>query len=215
MTAVPTAPDQFGSRTAPAQPAPPTTAPHHDVPPMAEQVSLIVEHKVKPGHERQYEEWLHNIINVAGTFEGHLGAHVAKPAPGGDNTYTSAVRFADREDALRWMSSDTRKHLMHDVIRHIAAPERLTIKSGIDYWFTPATKGITPPRWKQWMTTVSVIWPLSIIVPHVLGYLYREVPILGHTPIPQLIGAMCTVGLLVYVIMPRYSRLLAKWLSKN
>ncbi len=206
--------------TGPASPATPPMAgepppvSHHDAPPVAEQVSFIIEHKVRPGHQAEYEAWLHNIITEAGKYHGHLGAHVAKPPPGGD-TYVISVRFAEREDALHWMNSDTRKHLMEQVRSHIAGPEHLKILSGIDYWFTPATGGVSPPRWKQWLTTVSAIWPIAIILPHILKYLFQAVPVLGRVPFAQLISTMCTVGLLVYVIMPRYSRLIAKWLAKK
>ena len=176
-------------------------------------MSFIIEHEVKPGHEAQYETWLHNLIGEAGKYHGHMGTHVQRPGPGGD-TYVISVRFAEREDAVRWMNSGTRATLMQDVMQHIAAPEKLQIRSGIDYWFTGATGGIAPKRWKQWLTTVSVIWPLSMVLPRLLGYLFRAVPPLGQMPWAQLVTAMCMVGLLVYVIMPHYSKLLSKWLSK-
>ncbi|MCD7895894.1 MAG: antibiotic biosynthesis monooxygenase [Planctomycetaceae bacterium] len=192
----------------------PAPADRHDAPPVAEQVSFIIEHKVRPGHQAEYEKWLHTIITEAGKYHGHLGAHVAKPPPGGD-TYVISVRFAEREDALHWMNSDTRKHLMAQARPHIAGPEHLKILSGIDYWFTPATGGVSPPRWKQWLTTVSAIWPIAILLPHILKHLFQAVPALGRVPFAQLISTMITVGLLVYVIMPRYSRLIARWLSKK
>lgn len=179
-----------------------------------EQVSFIIQHRVKPGHHEAYEEWLHRIIQEAGKFPGHMGAHIARPAAGGD-LYEISVRFATREDAERWMNSDVRKQLVEELFQHITEPEHLDIKSGVDYWFTTATGGKSPPVWKQWLTTVSVIWPLSLVLPWVLNtILFRPFPLLAHWGVAQLISAMAMVGLLTYVIMPRYTKAIRGWLTK-
>lgn len=181
---------------------------------LEEQVSFIIQHKVKPGYHPQYETWLQKTIAEAAKFKGHMGAQVARPVEGHD-TYEIAVRFANREDAERWINSDTRKELIREVEPYITEPEKLNIKSGIDYWFTSVTEGNRPPaRWKQWMTTVSVIWPLTVLVPWALRPLFREVPFLGTNGVQQLIVAAIVVGLVVYVVMPPYTRAISKWLSR-
>jgi antibiotic biosynthesis monooxygenase (ABM) superfamily enzyme len=179
-----------------------------------EQVSFIIQHLVNPDHHEAYEEWLHRIIGEAGKFPGHMGAHVARPAKGGD-LYEISVRFATRGDAERWANSTVRHWLIAELNEHIAETERLDINSGVDYWFTAATGGKSPRVWKQWLTTVSVIWPLSLVVPwlvHTLVFTY--IPFLGHWGVPQLITAMATVGLLAYVIMPPYTRAIRGWLTR-
>lgn len=182
--------------------------------PLSEQVSFVINHHVKPGHHEEYERWLHVVTAEAAKYRGHMGTHIARPAPGGD-IYEIAVRFANRPDADAWINSQTRKDLVKRIESMIVEPEKLKVKSGIDYWFTSVTEGAEPPpRWKQWLTTVSVIWPLSMVLPLILGRLFRAVPILGTFGVAQLISALCMVGLLVYVIMPRYTRLLEKWLTK-
>lgn len=164
---------------------------------LSEQVSFIVQHKVIPGHEADYEAWLHRITLEAAKFRGHMGTQIARPS------------------ADNWIHSQTRKNLVDEVSRDIAEPEKLKVKSGIDYWFTAVTEGHKSPKvWKQWLTTVSVIWPLSMVLPLVLEHLFAAVPVLGTFGVRHFVSAMCMVGLLVWVIMPRYSRLLSKWLSK-
>lgn len=181
---------------------------------LQDQVSFVIQHKVKPDHHGEYEEWLKKTIAEAAKFQGHMGTQVARPASGHD-TYEIAVRFATREDAERWVESETRKELIREVEPHIAEPERLNIKSGIDYWFTSVTEGNVPPkRWKQWLTSVSVIWPLTIVIPWLLRPLFRAVPVLGTYGVSQLVVAMCVVAMVVYVVMPPYTRAIAKWLSR-
>lgn len=180
----------------------------------SDQVSFIIRHHVKAGRHEEYEAWLRTIIAEAAKYHGHQGAHVARPGPGGD-FYEIAVRFANRTDAEAWVNSQTRKELIRQVEPLISEPETLKIKSGIDYWFTTVTEGGAPPkRWKQWLTTVSVIWPMSIVLPIALNYLFDLVPPLGAWGVRHLVQAMCMVGLLVYVVMPPYTRLLSKWLTR-
>lgn len=179
-----------------------------------EQVSFVIKHKVKPEAHDQYEDWLRRTIAAAATFHGHMGAQVARPAPG-HHEYEIAVRFATRNDAEQWIDSDVRKELVKELNSLIEEPERLDIRSGIDYWFTSVTEGNKPPkRWKQWLTSVSVIWPLTLLVPWALRPLFHAVPFLGRYGVSQLVVAMCVVAMVVYVVMPPYARLLAKWLSR-
>ncbi|MCC8181025.1 MAG: antibiotic biosynthesis monooxygenase [Planctomycetes bacterium] len=185
-----------------------------DAPVLTDQVSFIVRHDVKPGRHEQYEEWLKKTIAEASKFHGHMGAQVVRPTADG-SIYEIAVRFATRSDAEAWIHSEKRKQLVAELSPHIQSPETLNIKSGIDYWFTSVTEGHKPPRrWKQWMTSVSVIWPLTIIVPWVLGPVFRAVPFLEHWGVRQLVVAMAVVAMVVYVVMPPYTRAIAKWLSR-
>lgn len=181
---------------------------------VSEQVFFIIGHDVKPDQHDAYESWLKRIVPEAAKFPGHLGANVSRP-PKGSHHYEIAVRFARDEDALRWVDSNTRRRLIAEVGEYLTNPEKVAIKSGIDYWFTPATGASRAPwRWKQWLTTVSVIWPLSIVVGTILEPLFRAVPFLGVWGIRQLISAMIVVGMVVYVVMPPYTRAIAKWLSR-
>ncbi len=181
---------------------------------LKEQVSFVITHHVHPENHPKYEEWLHKTILEAAKYPGHLGTHVAKPTDDGEQ-YEISVRFATRADAERWINSDRRHELVKEIETIISEPERLDIRSGIDYWFTTVTEGHKPPkRWKQWLTSVSVIWPLTMIIPLILRPLFRAIPILGHFGVVQLIVAMCVVFMVVYVVMPPYTRAIAKWLSR-
>lgn len=214
LPAIPARGDTVGPTPKSKRDGPPATGTTGITRRLNEQVSFVIQHKVKPDHHDEYEVWLRKTIAEAAKFKGHMGAQIARPAKGGDN-YEISVRFATRADADRWIESETRKALIREVEPHIQEPETLKISSGIDYWFTSVTEGgVPPPRWKQWLTTVSVIWPLSILMPMALEYLFRAVPVLGTFGIRHLISAMIMVGLLVYVIMPPYTRAIAKWLSK-
>ncbi len=180
----------------------------------SDQVSFIIKHRAKADHHDDYEAWLRKAIEAVSRFKGHLGSHIVRP-PAGGHQYEIAARFASREDAENWIHSDTRQTLIEELKQHLEEPEKLDIASGVDYWFTSVTEGNRPPRrWKQWLATVSVIWPLSMALPWLLGHVIEVVPFLGTFGLRQLIQSMCMVGLLMYVFMPPYARRIAKWLSK-
>ena len=180
----------------------------------SEQVSFVIHHTIKPGRHDAYEAWLKRIIPEAAQFPGHMGTHVARPS-GNSHLYEIVVRFASHEDALHWVGSETRSNLMLELTDCLASPENVDIQSGIDYWFTPVTNAHRPPRrWKQWLITVSVIWPLSMAVPLLVGPVFQTVPLLDVFPIKTLVNAMFIVALVIYVVMPPYTRAIAKWLSR-
>lgn len=179
------------------------------------QVSFIIKHLVKPDKHPEYEEWLRKTIAIAAKHPGHMGAHVARPGDG-DHLYQISVRFASREDAEDWERSDDRHKLIEEVADLIQEPETLDIRSGIDYWFTAATENhVSPPRWKQWLLTLSAVWPLSMILSVVLGRVFAAVPALGRFGVAQLVTGVVLVFLLTYVVMPPYTRAVRKWLSRG
>jgi uncharacterized protein len=66
-----------------------------------------------------------------------------------------------------------------------------------------------PTAWKQWLVTWSAILPLSIVVPWVVA------PVIAHLEFAHdSFMNKAIVFLMVYVVMPRYTRLVAHWVFK-
>lgn len=176
--------------------------------------TIFIRHTVRPQLKNRYETWLRQIIEAAAQFPGHQGVHVMRPNEGND-TFEISVRFSNNDAAEHWLKSDIRRELVSDITSALAADEHVEIKSGIDFWFTPpASTAKQPTRWKQWLITTSVIWPLTMVVP--LGYqpLFDAVPELGTWGIRHGFIAATIVALVVYLIMPRIVRLVAPWLFR-
>jgi hypothetical protein len=181
-----------------------------------EQVFFVIRHRLKKGKDKlnQYESWLKKIVPKAASFPGHLGVQIVRP-PDGHNEYLIVVRFASIQDLELWQQSQERKQLINEIANILDSEEAIDIKTGIDYWFTPPTIGKHPSRWKQWFVTTSVIWPLTMYVPPAMEPLFIKYPELGEFGIRQGVLALVIVGLVVYIIMPMYVRLIAKWFFKH
>lgn len=176
--------------------------------------SIIIRHTVRPEFRERYETWLKQIIAAAAEFAGHEGVHILRP-PEGYDTFEIAVRFSSHDAAEAWLSSNIRKELLSSIVPALASDEQLKIKSGIDFWFTPpASKAKQPTRWKQWLITTAVIWPLTIIVPVLYQPLFNIIPAISVWGVRHGIVAATIVALVVYLIMPRVVRLVAGWLFR-
>ncbi|QDX80231.1 hypothetical protein B9N43_02510 [Denitratisoma sp. DHT3] len=178
-----------------------------------EQVFFVVRHRVRAGAREAYERWLRHIMQVAAKFPGHLGVQIVRP-PAGRQEYVMAVRFQSQEDAARWHRSADREALIAQLENLLDSDEQIDIVSGIDYWFTPPS-GIIPPRWKQLLATTAVIWPLTVLISVLLAPLQEALP----RPLPgwllQGLNILTVVALATYLVMPRWTRLLAKWLYRR
>ncbi|UYG09033.1 antibiotic biosynthesis monooxygenase [Halomonas sp. M4R1S46] len=177
-----------------------------------EGITLRIHHRVRPDAKDRYETWLRRIIAVAGRYAGHQGVHILRPHEGGQD-YEIAVRFASEAQAERWRASDDRRELLDDIRDALQQDEAVEILSGIDYWFTPqASTARQPVRWKQWLVTTGVIWPLTMLVPLLWQPLFSLFPLLDSWGLRHGIVAATVVALVVYLVMPRVVRLVAHWM---
>ncbi|MDO9236066.1 MAG: antibiotic biosynthesis monooxygenase [Aquabacterium sp.] len=185
----------------------------------ADSVSFVVRHRVRAGACTSYEAWLVETMRVAAAFPGHQGVQVVRPvAPGVE--YTIIVDFSTHDDATHWHQSAERARLIETVQPYLDVAEQVSVGAGIDYWFQPdtATAGqppMKPSAWKQWLITTSVIWPLTMIVPWAFGPVFKAVPALGAYGVAHGILASVIVAIVVWLIMPRYTRLVHNWLFRK
>jgi len=176
----------------------------------AETVAFIVTHKVRTGEEERYEAWLADIFIASSGFSGYLGREIFRPSDG-SRKYTSVVRFDSQDSLNAWAESETRKSFVSKVHDLLEQGDQVEIRSGIDFWFTP--EGVKPPKlWKQFVLTVSAVYPLSLIIPLLLGRLGKLVPVLGNEFVTAFLMAVILTAMLTFVIMPRYTRLMKRWL---
>lgn len=188
--------------------------PSTPLPASAEMVTAVIRHAVDVRHQALYDAWLRRIIPVAARFPGHRGVDVIRP-PSGFDQYTIAIRFERLELAEAWFASSERRALMAEAEPLLKKAESVDTLTGLEFWFEPPTvAGKRPAAYKQFLMTLSVIYPLTLVVPSVVGSASGGLALLGHPLMQNLLVAIVIVGLMTYVVMPRYSRLLAGWLAR-
>jgi len=177
--------------------------------------TVVITHRIRSDKHAEYESWLDEIAPLCKASTGHLDWHIVRPIKGITQTYTVIIRFDATQHLKKWMSSNERQRLISKVQPLLAGDDQFYISSGLDFWFTPAgAKAKIPVRWKQFLITWSAIYPLVLVVPLVVAPGLRLAGIPSSAPLTTLVVTAVVVFFMVYVVMPRYTRLVQRWLFK-
>ncbi|AXA65163.1 antibiotic biosynthesis monooxygenase [Pseudomonas oryzihabitans] len=176
-------------------------------------VTLVIRHQPLADQQDAYQRWLQRAVTAGSAACGHLGVDVIPPAEEGA-AFTTLVRFADVDQLQAWLASPERQTLIAEVaplLREADAPE---VHADAEFWFSPPRPGVRPPpAWKQAVLTYLVIAPLTMLIPPLWQPLFARYPALAGIVPSNLLITLCIVPLVVFLIMPRVSRLCAPWLN--
>lgn len=175
--------------------------------------TVVITHRIREGKLPDYERWLDKIAPLCRASPGHLDWHIVRPIPGLTETYTVIIRFDTTLHLQRWMQSPERVRLIKEVQPLFATGDDFFVSSGLDFWFTPAgASAKVPVRWKQYLVTWSAIYPLALGVPLVVRPLLNAIGAPDNNLLTTLAVTATVVLLMVYVVMPRYTKLIKSWL---
>ncbi len=175
--------------------------------------TVVITHRVGEENHAAYEEWLGEIGPVCRAWPGHLDWHIVRPISGLTETYTVIVRFDTRAHLQAWLESPVRADLIDRVRPLLATGDGVQIRSGLEFWFMPeGAPTPVPVRWKQYLVTWSAIYPLALGVPVVVSPVLDTLGVSDNRPLSTLAVTAAVVFLMVYVVMPRYTRVVRRWL---
>jgi uncharacterized protein len=174
-----------------------------------ESVTVVVTPKVKRGRELEYEDWLRQILKECKSMKGYLGATIQRPAPG-STEYTIIFRFDTVDNLRKFEESELRSRYMHEVIDYLEADPIWNKFTGLEYWFTPPKGTVIPQpsRFRMALVMIAVVFGLVLSIGQLFSMVAAEVPYYL-----RLFVTLCIdIFLLTYVVMPRITKLLAKWI---
>ncbi|MNO50437.1 Antibiotic biosynthesis monooxygenase [compost metagenome] len=179
---------------------------------MHDAVTLLIRHQVMAEHHDDYEAWIREAAGASRRFPGHMGVAIIRPHAA-DAPYSLLLRFDTHEHLRAWIESPTRRHLVERARPWLQSIEEGEIETGLEFWFTPSSLAPLRARpFKQFLVTLSAIYPLTLLIPWALHPLQAHVALLRAPWLFGLLVAMVLVFVMVYLIMPRYTRLVARWL---
>lgn len=175
-------------------------------------VTVSIARKVKPGAEKQYEDWLHRISDVAMKYPGHQGVHILKPSSTTGGEYVLIVGFSSYAHQKNWEESDQRQHFLDELDEKelIEGCTKIKKVSGLEFWFTlpEVPSNAVPNRHKMALVLMIVVFSLLLSINFLLDPWLAILP-----PIFKLaIMVMGQVVLMTYLVMPAVTRLLKNWL---
>ena len=177
--------------------------------------SVVITHHILDGKQKEYEKWLDEILPVSKHAAGFIDLQIVRPIPKLTFVYTVIIRFDTIDNLKSWMESQDRKQLIEKASPFFRKNDRYQIQSGLDFLFNAENEGHkVPVRWKQYLVTWSAIYPLSLIIPALLLPFLRWLGIPVNHYFDAFINSGCIVLLMVYLVMPNYTRLIKKWLFR-
>ena len=183
------------------------------VSPVEEGATAVITHRVRVDKHAEYEAWLAEIGPLCKASPGHLDWHIVRPLPGLTETYTVVIRFDTTAHLSLWMDSPTRARLIEKVRPLLVTGDDFFVSSGLDFWFTPGgAKATVPVRWKQYLVTWSAIYPLVLIVTLLVAPALHSLGIPENRFLSTFVGTGAVAFLMVYVVMPRYTKIVKRWL---
>jgi uncharacterized protein len=172
-------------------------------------VTTSVTRRVKPGHEAFYEQFLEGIVSAASGFPGYLGVEVFRPQSASAAEYRTVYRFDTPEHLRAWLDSDIHAAWLERAEPHVIGPMHTSFVTGLESWFTlPGQPGTAPPPYKMALVTWITIFPLITAIVAVTGPLLEGLPLAVRLGITTALA----VPLMTWVVMPRMTRLLRRWL---
>jgi antibiotic biosynthesis monooxygenase (ABM) superfamily enzyme len=174
----------------------------------SKEVTVVISRKVKPGYEKEYDEWLRRYLILGKKVPGYVGATII--TQGGTNSAIRHIiyRFSDKASLDAWENSEeARKQIEEANKSSTRYYERAT---GLETWFNvPDFKAVVaPPKWKMAIATFIVANTINSLSRYILNPFLAQWPLLASTTVYTII----LVVLLTYLGMPTVSRLLRRWL---
>jgi antibiotic biosynthesis monooxygenase (ABM) superfamily enzyme len=176
----------------------------------AEPVTVVVTRRVKPGREAEYEAWLAQLLRDSASLPGYLGTTVHRPPPGGPRNYTSVFRF-DSVDHLRgFEESEVRRRALASVVGLVEEDAAWRQLTGLEFWFTAPAGTVVPQpsRVRMALLMIVVVYGLVLSIGQLVALLLGDAP----APLRLLVTIIIEVALMTWVIMPRLTRLLSRWI---
>ncbi|MCL6263554.1 hypothetical protein [Craterilacuibacter sp. RT1T] len=168
----------------------------------SEPLTFLVSRRIAPAHQQDFTRWMLAGEALAGGFDGFLGAGLFAPPPG-EETWQIVFRFADAPSLDNWMHAPERNAWLA-AGTHLVQQSDARCASGLDGWFVSP-----PPRWKQAVAVWLAFFPVSLLVNAVLGDWLASLVL----PLRVLLSTLLLTPLMVCVVIPWVTRLLAGWLQ--
>ena len=179
-------------------------------PELDDSATAVFTHHIRAGKEAEYEQWVKGISQAAANFEGYAGISILRPSGANSSEYVSILRFDHYHYLKAWMESSVRREWLVKVEALSHAEVHTQTLTGLEAWFTLPGHPMKapPPRYKMAILTGMSVYGLLMVSGFTLAPLLSALPAFIKTFIITVI----IVVLITYVIMPRLTKLFAKWL---
>jgi uncharacterized protein len=171
-------------------------------------VTVVISRKIKPGCEKQYDDWLRRFLMLEKNIPGYVETTII--TQGGTDSIRHIIhKFSNTASLDAWEKSDEYLNQIEEANKYSTLYYGRA--TGLETWFTlPDMKAIVaPPRWKMAIVTFIAAYSISSLATFffTLSLYIKQSPFVANT----IMTIILVVGL-TYFGMPLLSRLLRRWL---
>lgn len=176
-------------------------------------VTVSIARKIKPGFEKDYENWEKGVIKEASAFPGYMGTNFLRPTAGNNYRYIVIYRFDSYQSACHWEDSEERQKWLKKIEPYLIGEPVKQKMTGLEVWFDlPEIEADKPaPRYKMAIVLTVILYILSVGLNILLRPILKDVPL----PVNILVVLVINVILMTWVIMPKVTYWLRSWLFSS
>jgi uncharacterized protein len=173
-----------------------------------EPVTAVFSRRVKPGREAEYAGLAEGVTAASASFRGQLAATILHDG----RDYALVYTFESPDTLDAWLDSDIRRAFVVTADKLAESHRRLQPKSGLETWFTLPGKATIkpPPRWKMWLVSFVVLYPLVVCFQEWLAPVLKSWPLFLRSAIFPLV----LLTTMTYGVMPVVTRMTRRWLYR-
>ena len=121
----------------------------------------VICRKIKPGRERDYDEWFRRFLELKKTSPGYLNTTLISPGGSDFGTRYIITRFKDKDSLDAWRKSENRAKMIQEA--NIYSTVQYQSATGLETWFAlPKLEAIKPPpRWNMALVTFVAAYVIS------------------------------------------------------
>jgi uncharacterized protein len=176
----------------------------------AAMVTVVVSHPVDPADTDAFLAWQGRVTDAERRFAGFRGSELYRPVPGVQDEWTALYRYDSDEHASAWLESPERQRLLREGDR-FKEFQLHRISSPFGSWFARPDgdeEEAGPPNWKTGLSVLVALYPTVVLLTLALSELWPDGPLW----VTLLVGNICSVSLLTWLVMPLVTRVLRFWL---
>ncbi|MEU9036091.1 antibiotic biosynthesis monooxygenase [Streptomyces sp. NPDC048352] len=175
-------------------------------------VTVVVTHRVHPGHVEEFLAWQRRMSHAESTFEGFRGSEVFRPVEGLQDEWTTLYRYDTAEHLDAWLTSDKRQEVLAEG-RKFDDFKLRTVDNSFGSWFAFAENGREAPAPSETKTALAVwvgLYPTVVLLTLALS------PLRMPLWLGLLVGNLLSSFTMSFFTMPRYvNPLLKRWLRPS
>src|SRR5437764_6315074 len=178
------------------------------------EVTTVICRRVRPGHEKDYNDWVRRYLTLERKAPGYLGTTII--IPGGSKSPLRYIirRFAGKAAMERWDNSEESLRLLKEANDY--STRHYDTSTGLETWFTfPDLKTLRqspPTRWKMAIVIFFAAYAISSLSRSILNPFLGQWPILGNAVIYT---AILVVSLTYFALPKKSDSLLCFVLSSD